>query len=903
MNAIIRFSAILLLAAASAYPGRNIEIVEPLVEGQTSPQFLHTGAPRFSWKIASDLQDVHQESYRILVASSCKNLRKGIGDLWDSGEVKDGRSVFVGYGGKQLDSRQKAWWKVIVNTSKGTKESEISSFGTSLIDPDEIKARWIGYSFDDDNLNGKTRLAARYLRKEFSIKKNVRKANLYISGAGLYEAYINGTEIGSDEHLKPTVSDYDKCVYFNSYDVTDALQKGTNVIGAALGTGRYTGLRHSQVPRKRDGPSQFRHYGLPLLIAQLEIIYTDGSSEILITDNSWKITDKGPVRLNNLFDGERYDAGMELTGWTSKGFDDSSWQQADETEGPAGILHPQPNPPIKAMESLKPVQIFEKGDHYILDMGQNMVGWLKIKIQGQQQGDAITMRFAETLQKDTTIFLSNLRSAEVTDTYIAKDSKPVIWEPSFTYHGFRYVEIRGLRIKPSSDDFEGIVLHDDMAVSGSFECSDEIMNQVYRNAYWGIRGNYNGMPTDCPQRDERLGWNGDRTTGAYGEAYMFNNHLLYSKWLQDFEDSQKESGSLPNIVPAFWRFYEDNITWPGAFITVADMLYRQFGDPKPIITHYAAMKKWLRYMKESYGKDGIITKDRYGDWCMPPESLVMIHSKDPSRITEAGVLSTAFYHYLTGKMAEFAPVAGHPEDVPYFKAEAKQAKEAFNREYFNEAEGTYSNNTVTANLLGLFYGIAPEDRRQDIFRNIVEKTEIGCGGHVSTGVIGIQQLMRTLTEYGAPELALKIASNDTYPSWGYMVRNGATTIWELWNGNTANPSMNSGNHVMLLGDLLIWEYEYLGGIRPVEPGFKKFALKPYPIKGLDYVNCSYDSAYGKIISNWKVNGNVFEWDFTIPANTTAVVYLPTAEGHASSEYPSGSYHLTTVISGYGAARH
>ena len=681
------------------------------------------------------------------------------------------------------------------------------------------------------------------------------------------------------------------------------MQKGTNAIGAALGTGRYTGLRHSPAPRKRDGTRQFRHYGLPQLIAQLEITYVDGSSETLISDNSWKITNKGPIRLNNLFDGERYDARMELSGWTSKGYNDSSWLQAEETEGPAGTLYPQPNPSIKAMEILKPAMIMEKDDHYILDMGQNMVGWLKIRIKGQEPGDTVTMRFAEILQKDTTLFLANLRSAEVTDTYISKDSKPVLWEPSFTYHGFRYVEVRGLRKKPSLNDFEGIVLYDDMRVSGSFECSDEIINKVYKNAYWGIRGNYNGMPTDCPQRDERLGWNGDRMTGAYGEAFIFNNYLLYSKWLQDFADSQKENGALPNVVPAYWRFYEDNITWPGAFITVADLLYQQFGDPKPIITHYAAMKRWLRYMKDTYGEDGIITKDRYGDWCMPPESLEMIHSKDPSRITEAGVLSTAFYHYLTGKMAGFAPLAGHPEDVPYFEAEAEEAKEAFNRTYFNETEGTYSNNTVTANLLGLFYGIAPEERRQDVFRSIVDKTENDCRGHVSTGIIGIQQLMRTLTEYGEPELALKIASNDTYPSWGYMVRNGATTIWELWNGNTANPSMNSGNHVMLLGDLLIWEYEYLGGIRSIEPGFKKFTLKPYPIKGLEYVKCSYDSAYGKIISNWNIKGNVFEWDFTIPANTSAVVQLPTADGYITSEYASGSYHLKSIISDDAAARH
>jgi len=893
MKIISKVTAIMLVAVACSQG--PVMVVEPLTEGQANPQALHTGTPSFSWKITSDLQDVRQESYRLLVASSEDKLKDNVGDLWDSGEVLSGVSVFIPYEGKELGSREKAWWKVIVNTNKGMDESDIAYFGTSILNPQEITAKWIGHDFEDDVLEGKTQLALRHLRKEFELGKKVKEAKLYISGLGLYEAFINGNEVGSDDHLKPVVSDYDKTVYFNTYDVTDVLKKGKNTIGVELGAGRFTGLRHREIPGKRDGTRQFRHYGVPRMIAQLEVTYADGSSEIIVSDESWKITDQGPVRLNNLFDGERYDARMEMDGWDRNGYDDSKWYRAELVEAPAGVLLPQPNPAIRKMEVVKPVELIEKDGHYILDMGQNMVGWLKINIKGQEPGDSLTMRFAEVLQSDTTLQLANMRSAKVTDLYVAKDKKPIVWEPSFTYHGFRYVEIKGLRKKPSLDSFEGHVLYDDMPATSSFECSDEIMNKVHRNAYWGIRSNYHGMPTDCPQRDERLGWTGDRTTGAYGEGYMFNNNLMYAKWLKDLEDEQKENGSLPDIAPAFWRFYYDSITWPGAFVTVADMLYQQFGNSRPIILHYNAMKKWLIYMKETYGDKGIITKDKWGDWCMPPESQELIHSKDPNRITEPGVLSTAFYHYLMGKMIKFAPIAGHPEDIPYFEAEAAESKEAFNREYFNEKEGTYANNTVTANLLGLFYGIVPEGREQDVFKNIVDKTENDCGGHVSTGVIGIQQLMRALTEFGNPELALKIASNDTYPSWGYMVRQGATTIWELWNGNTARPDMNSANHVMLLGDLLIWKYEYLAGIRSLEPGFKKIMLKPYPIKGLDYVNCSYDSVYGTIVSNWKRDGEKFEWTFTIPANTTATVCIPTAEGYQNVEYTSGTYSVSSTL--------
>lgn len=895
MKTLSKLTAVLLLTGVSACSLSPVSVIEPKTEGLTNPTSLHTGVPCFSWKITSAHNDVRQESYRILVASSRSNLNDGTGDLWDSGIVQSGISVLIPYEGRTLGSRAEAWWKVIVNTNKGTDESEASYFGTSILDPGEFTARWIGHDFGDDILDKKTRLAARYLRKEFRLSKKVKEAKLYISGVGLYEAFINGEEIGSDDHLKPTVSDYDKTVYFNTYDVTDVLKKGINTIGVELGTGRFTALRHSPVPRDRDGTKQFRHYGVPQLIAQLEVTYSDGSKENIITDGSWKITNKGPIRLNNLFDGERYDARMELTGWNKNGYDDSNWLDAELTAGPHGTLHPQPNPAIRKMEVLKPAEIIERDGLYYIDMGQNMVGWLKINIKGQQEGDTLMMRYAEVLQSDTTLLLANMRSAEVTDMYVAKDSRPIVWKPSFTYHGFRYVEMKGLRKKPSPEDFEGHVLYDQMESTSSFECSNDILNKVHENAYRGIRSNYHGMPTDCPQRDERLGWTGDRTTGAYGEGYMFNNSIMYSKWLKDIEDEQKESGSLPDIAPAFWRFYYDSITWPGAFVTVADMLYMQFGDSRPIIRHYNAMKKWLRYMKDTYGDNGIITKDRWGDWCMPPESQELIHSNDPSRITESGVLSTAFYHYLMGKMIKFAPIAGHPEDIPYFEAEAAESKEAFNREYFNEKEGTYANNTVTANLLGLFYGIVPEGREQDVFKSIVDKTENDCKGHVSTGVVGIQQLMRALTEFGNPELALKIASNDTYPSWGYMVNQGATTIWELWNGNTARPDMNSANHVMLLGDLLIWKYEYLAGIRSLEPGFKKIMLKPYPIKGLDYVNCSYDSVYGTIVSNWKRDGEKFEWTFTIPANTTATVCIPTAEGYQNVEYTSGTYSVSSML--------
>jgi alpha-L-rhamnosidase len=907
--------AILLLAIigfVSCDNNLNISIVNPNVEQQIHEQPLATNQPRFSWNYETTNNEEVQQNYRIIVATTAENAQNGIGDLWDSGVVPSNQMLYIPYAGKELKSRDKAYWKVITTVAaKGKKakvESEVKSFEISLLNQEDWQAKWIGHEFDDDVLVGKTRLAARYLRKDFALKGEVDNARLYVSGMGVYSAYLNGREVALEELLKPTLSWYSKRVYFNTYDVTKMLQQGDNAVGIILEGGRYTSLRYNAANPNWDGTDHVFGFGTPRLLLQLEVIYKDGQKETIISDETWKITNRGPIRTANEWDGETYDENFDLGDWNKAGYDDNTWLQAELVEAPEGQLTAQPNPNITVMEKLKPVSLFQKGDKWYLDMGQNMVGFIDIKTRGQQPGDIITLRFAELLTPDSLLYTANLRSSENIDRYIvtnnsklSTDSKlstlnsQLEWHPMFVYHGFRYVEISGLRETPNLDDFEGWVIYDEMPVTGSFETSNEIINAVYHNAYWGIRGNYRSMPTDCPQRDERLGWTGDRTTGNYGESYIFNNHQLYAKWITDGEDSQWDNGSLANVIPPYWRGYTDNMTWPGAMVTVTDMLYTRFGDTEPIRQHYAAWKKWMLHMKNDYMRAGLMPRDTYGDWCMPPESLELIHSNDATRITDATVISTPFYCYLCGKMAKFAEILGFDEDVAFFQKEITTTTVAFNDKYFNRVTGVYANNTVTANILPLWFGMVPKGLEDKVMNSIVDKTENECGGHVSTGVIGIQQLMRCLTEYGHGDLALKIASNDTYPSWGYMYRSGATTIWELWNGNTADPAMNSGNHVMLLGDLILWEYEYLGGIRALEPGYSKIQLKPYPIEGLDFVNCSYNSVSGRIESNWKRRGNHFEWDIVIPANTTAEVCLPTANGYEVKTYGSGKYHLSSEL--------
>ncbi len=883
----------------------NITITNPNVEQQFHEQPLATAQPRFSWNYETTENEVVQKDYHIIVASTAENAQNGIGDLWDSGVLPSSQMLYIPYAGKELHGRDKAYWKVITTVvAKGIKakvESEVKSFEISLLNQEDWQAKWIGHEFEDDVLVGKTRLAARYLRKEFALKSEVREARLYVSGMGVYSAYLNGSEVAPEELLKPTLSWYSKRVYFNTYDVTKMLNSGDNAIGIILEGGRYTSLRYNAANPNWDGSDHVFGFGTPRLLLQLEVTYKDGQKETIVSDETWKITNRGPIRTANEWDGETYDENFDLGDWNKAGYDDNGWLQAELVDAPEGQLTAQPNPNIKVMEKLKPVSLFQKGDKWYLDMGQNMVGFIDMKARGQQPGDNIILRFAELLTPDSLLYTANLRSSENIDRYICgaqtlrATSLPISWHPMFIYHGFRYVEISGLRETPNMDDFEGWVIYDEMPITGSFETSNEIINAVYHNAYWGIRGNYRSMPTDCPQRDERMGWTGDRTTGNYGESYIFDNHQLYAKWLTDGDDSQWDNGSLANVIPPYWRGYTDNMTWPGAMVTVTDMLYTRFGDMEPICQHYAAWKKWMLHMKNDYMRAGLMPRDTYGDWCMPPESLELIHSNDATRITDATVLSTPFYCYLCGKMAKFAEILSFDEDVAFFQQEITTSTIAFNDKYFNRVTGVYANNTVTANILPLWFGMVPKGLEDKVMESIINKTMNECGGHVSTGVIGIQQLMRFLTEYGHGDLAFKIASNDTYPSWGYMYRNGATTIWELWNGNTADPAMNSGNHVMLLGDLILWEYEYLGGIRALKPGYSKIQLKPYPIEGLDFVNCAYNSVSGRIESHWKREGNHFEWNIVIPANTTAEVCLPTANGYEMKIYGSGKYHLSSEL--------
>jgi alpha-L-rhamnosidase len=872
MKQIMPYCALLLLLLASNSLPAQVSINNLRCEMLQNPEGIDVTQPRLSWEIVSDARNVKQVAYEIVVSSSNEKLQKNEGDIWSSGKINSTASVHVNYAGKTLTSRQQCWWKVRTWTNKGESNwSQPAYWSVGLLNSSDWRAKWIGFerAFPWDSISTFSRLSARYFRKGFTAGNTIKKASVHIVGLGLYELYINGTKTGN-QVLAPAPTDYRQSVLSNTFDVTKQLQKGNNVIAVVLGNGRFFTMRQNYKPQK------INTFGYPKLLLQLEIEYADGKKQTVVSDESWKGTADGPIRTNNEYDGEEYDATRELPGWNNVDFNDAKWLKAELVKGPAGRIKAQMNEGMKVMEKIHPVGIktLKPGVH-ILDMGQNMVGWLSMKVKGSK-GERVRLRFAEILQPDGELYVANLRDAKVTDVYTLNGNGEETWEPRFVYHGFRYVEISNYPGKPTTNDFEGKVIYDSIRTTGTLETSNDVINKVHRNAWWGINGNYKGMPIDCPQRNERMPWLGDRATGSRGESFMFGNAALYAKWLDDIEQSQKPEGAIPDVAPAFWNYYSDNMTWPGTYILVADMLYNQFGDKQPIVKHYASMKKWMGYMKDKYMKDYIVTKDKYGDWCVPPESKELIHAKDSSRITDGVLIATAYYYRMLYYMQGFAKLLDRKDDEAAFAMLAQQIKTAFHKKFFNAAKTEYSNNTVTANLLPLYFGMVPDSLQDEVFGHITWAIRNKNQGHISTGVVGTQWLMRGLTKYERPELAYAIATNRDYPSWGYMVDHGATTIWELWNGNTANPSMNSGNHVMLLGDLITWYYENLAAIKSdsVDVGFKKVIMKPAVIDGLDFVKASYQSMYGTIRSEWRKTPGVFSWNIVVPANATAVIYVP-----------------------------
>lgn len=882
----------------------SIQVNNLRTERLQNPMSLDTPAPRLGWQLSSDTKkNVMQTSYRIIVASSEEKAHDLEGDLWDT-TVKSDQSQWIEYAGKTLRSNTRCYWRVKVSTTQGDSDwSDVAEFNVGLLTESDWSGRWIGldHAMPWDREDVHSQLSARYLRTTFNLNnKAVSRATLYICGLGLYEAYLNGKKIGN-QVLAPAPTDYRRTVLYNAYDVTQLLAE-KNAIGVVLGNGRFYTMQQNKKKYK------ITTFGYPKMRLNLKIEYTDGTQQTIVSDERWRLNADGAIRSNNEYDGEIYDAQKEFANWTTADFDDSAWAKAERTDIPLGTLRGAMSPNMKVVEQVKAVAMNKKDGTFIIDLGQNMAGWLKVRMNGLQTGDTVRIRFAEKLDSAGNLWRENFRNAYSTDYYIANGREvDKWWHPTFVYHGFRYAEITGLKAA-TTDDFMGEIISDEMELTGNLETNNAVLNKVYANAVRGLRANYKGMPVDCPQRDERQPWLGDRTRGCYGEAFVFNNNALYSKWVRDIAEAQREDGCIPDVAPAFWNYYSDNLTWPAALPFSLDMMLQQYGDEAPLRKYYPNVKQWLSHLKYQYQKDGLMPRDKYGDWCVPPEEEHLIHSKDPARVTDGTLIATAYYYRLNRLMADFARQQALTTDAESFEKEAQLTKEAFNKKFLTVKRGSstvpghllypdstfYGNNTVTANLLPLTFGMIDDDYvRQEVTKNIIRNIITLNNAHVSCGVIGIGWLMHALTDMGRTDIAWQLATNNTYPSWGYMAEKGATTTWELWNGDTASPKMNSGNHVMLLGDLLSWLYEDVAGIQAGKAGFKHIILKPdFSVDEMDGVRASYQSIYGLIKSEWTKENGRLKWTITIPANTTATLCMPDS---STQQVGSGTYSFDVKL--------
>jgi len=693
------------------------------------------------------------------------------------------------------------------------------------------------------------------VRKEFTVNNDIKQARAYVTGLGNYVMYLNSQRVGKDI-FTPGWTDYPTRIQYQAYDVTEQIKKGINAVGAILGNMWWSGgLGWKGADIYSEGPLRF--------LLQLEIEFDDGSKKQISTTPNWKTTDS-PVMYNHIYHGEVYDAREEKSGWASAGFDDTSWQPVIVLEKDKAKLVAQKGPPIRITEEVNPVQINQPDSGiYIFDLGQNIVGWVKLKVQGEA-GKKVVLRFAEVLKEDGHIYTDNLRGAKATDTYILKGQGIETWQPNFTYHGFRYVEITGFSGTPDKETITGIVLHSDAPKILDFACSNELINKVHKNINWGLRGNMHSVPTDCPQRDERLGWMGDAQIFAPTASYNRDMARFFSKWMTDISDCQDENGAVCDVNPAIVVTGPAKPGWGDAVVVVPWIVYQFYGDKRIIEENYDAMAGWVGYMKNN-SKGFLYERSGYGDWIAVVES-----PKKP--------IGAAYFYYSTKLLAEMAGIIGKTDDQAKYNELAQNIADAFQQKYFDSKTGNYEGSTQTANLLPLAFGITPPELTEQVITNI-KNDVVERGNHPSTGFLGTAYLLPLLSQNGHHDLAYQVASQNKYPSWGYMAEKGATTIWELWDSDTKGPEMNSRNH-FALGSVGEWYYAWLAGIRPdlQYPGFKRIIIAPQPAGELTWAEGKLRSIYGTISSRWQVNEGQLTMKVSIPTNTSALIHVPNLNG-------------------------
>lgn len=863
--------------ACSPGEGTELKAAQLRCEYLKNPVGIDVLHPRLNWVLESTVRGQKQTAYRIIVASGEENLNENKGDLWDTGKVKSDRSNQIVYEGKNLPSRQRCYWKVCVWDKDGAmSDFSAPAFWTmGLLKDDDWKASWV--AMERKPISGKPKDMAPgppppWFRKTFALDKPVKRATVYITARGIYRLHINGKSKGEDV-FAPEWTDYNKRIQYRTYDITSALKHGSNAVGAIVGDGWYSGYLGW---RKQRGNYGFQNS----LLLQLEVDYEDGTSQTIVSDESWHCSD-GPIVSSDLLMGEHYDARREMTGWDTAKYDDKAWAPVILVEKPQATLVAQPSEPVLVTEYITPVNMTEpKKGVYVFDLGQNIAGWAKLKVEGKS-GTEITLRFAERLDSKGNIYTANLRQAKATDTYVLKGQGVEVFEPHFTFHGFQYVEVKGFPGIPTKNAITGCVVHSASPTAGNFKCSNPMVNKLFENIVWGQRGNYLSIPTDCPQRDERLGWMGDAQIFIRTATFNMDVAAFFTKWMVDVEDAQSEEGAFPDFAPrlkdkALMRF-EGAPAWGDAGIIVPWTIYRVYGDTHIIEKHWGSMTKWMDFSLEA--NPGLIRRNKmgnnYGDWLSIKANTLKT------------LIGTAYWAYDAKLMARMARVIGREKEANQYDEIFHNIRAAFQKA-FVQAEGQIRGETQTGYLLSLAMDLVPEELRSKSAEHLVENIK-KRDWHLSTGFVGAGYLNPVLTQTGYADVAYRLLLNDTFPSWGYSIKQGATTIWERWDGWTEekgfqNPGMNSFNHYAF-GSIGEWLYRFVAGIDldPEKPGYKHFRIKPFPGRGLEFVEAEYNSIHGKIISGWKVKGGKITMNVTVPPNTTAMVFVPTRDASKITE--------------------
>lgn len=846
------------LFVLSSFASGSVFPTDLKTEWMINPLGIGVLQPGLSWVLTSAERDQKQLAYQVLVSSSESNLAADNGDVWNSGHVVSSEQINIIYKGPSMQSGSRYYWKVKVwdRDNKASDWSAAAFWEMGLLNSTDWQGKWIGT---------KVEKAVPLFRKDFTISKPVKKATAFIYGLGWYEMHLNGKKVG-DRVLVPANTDYTKTCLYDSYDVTRYLKEGGNAAGLWLANGY--GATFSKYGWRWMNPKR--------ALLQLNIEFTDGTGMSVVTDDTWKTADS-QILTADIYNGETYDATQEKPGWDIYGYDDRRWENAAACSPPPGRLQSNMSTPVRVAKRIRPVSVRQIAPGiYVFDLGQNIAGWVRLRIEGSSRGDRIVMRHAEAVTGDGALNTFTNREAEATDTYICKGgSVEEIYEPRFTYHGFRYVEIKGYPGIPALSGVEGCAVHSDVEATGRFYCSDTLLNRIHSNFQWTMLNNMVSITTDNPVRDERTPCQMDENCVYEAAIQNFDVQQYFKNWLNDISGSTGDPDWSAGQVLGPW------------------LLYQYYGDKRILESFYPSSKKEVDYCISNAERSNYWA-DSFGDWCPP-----FTDGSYKNSFSEGEVVNTALYYKITNLLSQIAGVLEKEEDSTYYSSISKSILTSFSNRLFDASTGAYGSGRQITYIMPLLCSMVPADKEAAVFDNLVNIVTRECSGHFGSGIYGTSFLPDLLCDYDRADIAFKLFSQTTYPSFGEQIKNcGATTTWEQWGIVTSGREMETYDHAMFSGADKTF-YTRFGGIRPLLPGYKIISIKPCIPDGLTFVKSSVKTVMGLITSNWDKSGNEFHQYIDIPVNTSALVYIPGndpatiyANGRAASKVKGVCYLRT-----------